>query len=64
MGSSATWQQAMKIITRGETDKMDATAILNYFAPLHDWLAANNAAHGEFVGWDAKSDPMACPGVY
>ena len=41
MGSSKPWTEALKTIT-GE-DKMDATAILDYFAPLKVWLDEQNA---------------------
>ncbi|MEI6893362.1 MAG: M2 family metallopeptidase [Colwellia sp.] len=40
MGSSQPWQQAYKVITGNE--KMDASAILDYFAPLHVWLKNKN----------------------
>lgn len=40
MGSSQPWQQAYKVLTGNE--QMDATAILDYFAPLHKWLKEKN----------------------
>lgn len=40
MGMSKPWQEALKTMT-GE-DKMDATAIIDYFAPLKQWLDAEN----------------------
>ena len=40
MGLSKPWPEALKALT-GE-DKMDATAILDYFAPLKTWLDAEN----------------------
>jgi len=40
MGSSQPWQQAYKVLTGNE--EMDATAILDYFAPLHTWLKDKN----------------------
>lgn len=42
MGQSKPWPEALKAMT-GE-DKMDATAILDYFAPLKKWLDEQNAA--------------------
>ncbi|MCA1577836.1 MAG: M2 family metallopeptidase [Acidobacteria bacterium] len=42
MGSSRPWPEALKAMT-GE-DKMDATAIIDYFAPLKTWLDEQNAA--------------------
>ena len=41
MGSSRPWPEALKAMT-GE-DKMDATAIIDYFAPLKTWLDEQNA---------------------
>ena len=40
MGSSQPWQEAYKVLTGNE--QMDATAILDYFAPLHVWLKDKN----------------------
>ena len=40
MGASQPWQQAYKVLTGSE--KMDASAILDYFEPLHDWLKVQN----------------------
>jgi peptidyl-dipeptidase A len=47
MGSSRPWPEALKALT-GE-EKMDATAILDYFAPLKDWLDQQN--QGRKVGF-------------
>lgn len=41
MGLSKPWPDALKALT-GE-DKMDATAIIDYFAPLKTWLDQQNA---------------------
>jgi peptidyl-dipeptidase A len=47
MGKSKTWQEALTTITgKGE---MDATAILDYFAPLKDWLDEQN--QNRQCGW-------------
>jgi peptidyl-dipeptidase A len=40
MGKSRPWPEALKALT-GE-DKMDATAIIDYFAPLKTWLDQQN----------------------
>lgn len=40
MGKSRPWPEALKALT-GE-DKMDATAIIDYFAPLKTWLDEQN----------------------
>jgi peptidyl-dipeptidase A len=45
MGQSHPWPEALKALT-GE-DKMDASAILDYFAPLKKWLDEQNIAEGQ-----------------
>ena len=47
MGSSKPWQDALAAIT-GET-KMDANAVIDYFAPLKDWLDEQNV--NRQCGW-------------
>jgi peptidyl-dipeptidase A len=47
MGKSMPWPDALEAMT-GERE-MDATAILDYFAPLKKWLDEQNAGHK--VGW-------------
>jgi peptidyl-dipeptidase A len=47
MGQSQPWPEALRALT-GEND-MDATAILDYFAPLKKWLDEQNRGHE--VGW-------------
>jgi len=49
MGSSKPWQQAHKVLTGSE--QMDATAILDYFAPLQTWLKKKNVASGAQCGF-------------
>ena len=47
MGASRPWPDALEAMT-GERE-MDATAILEYFAPLKAWLDEQNQGHP--VGW-------------
>jgi len=47
MGMSRPWPEALETLT-GEK-QMDATAVLDYFAPLLKWLEAQN--HGRQMGW-------------
>jgi peptidyl-dipeptidase A len=47
MGASKPWPEALKAVTGGE--KMDASAILEYFAPLKGWLEEQNK--GQSCGW-------------
>jgi len=48
MGESRPWPEALEAIT-GQR-KMDATAMLDYFAPLKKWLDEQNAGHR--VDWN------------
>jgi peptidyl-dipeptidase A len=47
MGQSRPWPEALQTLT-GEKD-IDATALLDYFAPLKKWLDEQNKGHQ--VGW-------------
>ena len=48
MGQSKPWPEALKAMTG--SDKMDASAVLDYFAPLKKWLDEQNK--GRACGWD------------
>jgi peptidyl-dipeptidase A len=54
MGGSRPWPDAMKAMT-GE-DHADASAIVEYFQPLLDWLKEQN--RGEKPGWTVPADPL------
>ena len=58
-GASQPWQRTLKEMT-GE-NRMDAGAILEYFAPLQQWLVEANK--GEQCGWEGNfaSAPAATP---
>jgi peptidyl-dipeptidase A len=47
LGLSRPWSEALKTLTGEET--MDASAMLAYFKPLHDWLKKQNK--GQTCGW-------------
>ncbi|HEX7110983.1 MAG TPA: M2 family metallopeptidase, partial [Mizugakiibacter sp.] len=49
-GASQPWQQTLKTLT-GQDD-MDASAILDYFKPLHAWLEEQNK--GVDCGWTGE----------
>jgi len=46
-GASQPWQQTLKELTG--KDEMDASAIIDYFAPLYAWLQEQNK--GQSCGW-------------
>jgi peptidyl-dipeptidase A len=47
MGASRSWPDALEVVTGSR--EMDASAILDYFAPLQAWLEEQNT--GRPVGW-------------
>jgi peptidyl-dipeptidase A len=47
MGQSRPWPDALEALGAGR--EMDASAILDYFAPLQEWLDAEN--QGRRCGW-------------
>ncbi|XP_063823933.1 angiotensin-converting enzyme-like isoform X1 [Ostrinia nubilalis] len=53
MGSSKPWPDAMEVLT-GQRN-MDAGGVLEYFAPLHEWLKTENERTGEFIGWEPST---------
>jgi peptidyl-dipeptidase A len=53
MGKSRPWPDALEAIS-GQR-QMDATAILDYFAPLKKWLDEQN--QGEKLGWQGMDQP-------
>ena len=54
-GASQPWQATLREMTG--SDRMDASAVLEYFAPLQDWLKAQN--EGQACGWSAAAMPEA-----
>ena len=51
-GQSKPWQETLKAMT-GE-DHLDAGPMMEYFAPLYQWLKQQNAANNVKVGWEVK----------
>jgi peptidyl-dipeptidase A len=54
MGCSKPWPEALKAMTG--SDKADASAIVEYFKPLMDWLKEQNKSEKE--GWTLPTDPL------
>ncbi len=54
-GASQPWQATLQEMAG--SDRMDAGAVLEYFAPLQDWLKAQN--EGQACGWSAAAVPEA-----
>jgi len=54
MGRSKPWPEELMVMAG--TDKADASAIVEYFKPLMDWLKEQNK--GEKEGWTLPADPL------
>ncbi|GAB3388656.1 M2 family metallopeptidase [Lysobacter fragariae] len=54
-GASQEWQKTLKEMTG--SDKMDASAVLEYFSPLQAWLKQQN--EGKTCGWNAEGATAA-----
>ena len=54
-GASQPWQATLKEVTG--TDRLDAAPLLEYFAPLQQWLTEQNA--GQQCGWTAPGATVA-----
>jgi len=50
-GASQPWQGTLRELTG--TEQLDASAVLEYFAPLQTWLTEQNA--GKTCGWQAQA---------
>lgn len=50
LGSSKPWPDAFEILT-GQR-KMEASALIEYFKPLQEWLEKKNKETGAYIGWD------------
>jgi peptidyl-dipeptidase A len=60
MGKSKPWPEALKVLS-GQS-QMDATAMLDYFAPLKKWLDEQN--QGEKPGWQGMAAPSGATGSH
>lgn len=49
MGSSKPWPEALAVVTGKQ--EMDASAVLDYFAPLKTWLDEQNSSANRQCGW-------------
>lgn len=52
LGSAKTWPDALEIVT-GQR-KMEASALIEYFKPLQEWLEKKNKETGAKIGWDLE----------
>lgn len=57
MGSSKPWPEVMKVLTG--SPKVDVGPLMEYFAPLIEWLKETNEEEGNSLGWA----PHGCPSL-
>ena len=55
LGRSKPWPEQLKQFTGSE--KLAADPILDYFAPLRDWLKEQQAEHKYPIGWEVSDVP-------
>lgn len=56
-GASLSASQLLKILTKGNTARLSADALLNFFQPLKAWLEQQN--RGEVVGWNSNIEDIS-----
>lgn len=57
LGASKPWPDALEIIT-GQR-KMEASALVEYFKPLIDWLEKKNKETGAHIGWNSQFECLS-----
>lgn len=57
MGASKPWPDALEAMT-GQR-KMDASAFLEYFKPMEEWLSKTNERLGVHIGWEPSDSKKA-----
>ncbi|EFN63636.1 Angiotensin-converting enzyme [Camponotus floridanus] len=55
IGSSRSWQDVIRQMTRGRANRIDAGAMLKYFEPLNAWLKRQNKMQ-PVIGWITNHD--------
>ena len=55
LGSSESWQTALRTLTSGRVSSLSAAPLLEYFQPLYDWLVEQNLLHNYTVGWHSET---------
>ena len=61
-GRSIKWSELLTKLT-GE-QMLNASALVEYFAPLYEWLRAENKRNGERSGWALDGCPPARPSPF
>lgn len=56
-GASLSSGQLLKILTKGNTSRLSADALLSFFQPLKAWLEQQN--RGEVIGWNSNIEDIS-----
>jgi oligoendopeptidase F len=56
LGSSKPWPEALEQVTGQRA--MDASALVEYYQPLYEWLRQENAKAEEPIGWKESDEPL------
>ncbi|CAH0754923.1 unnamed protein product [Bemisia tabaci] len=58
VGASKPWTEVLKIATQGQSSKLDARPLMEYFEPLTNWLKEQNK-NEQSVGWVSLPEDIA-----
>ncbi|XP_024941481.1 angiotensin-converting enzyme isoform X2 [Cephus cinctus] len=58
VGASRNWKDVIRELTRGKTNRIDASAMLRYFEPLNVWLKRQNQMEPA-IGWITNHEDTA-----
>lgn len=58
IGKSRHWRDVIRILTKGQTDRLSAESMLEYFHPLEMWLKVQNRDE-RIVGWNIMPEDTA-----
>lgn len=58
IGKSRHWKDVMRMLTRGETDRISPDSLMKYFQPLLLWLKVQNRDES-VIGWNVRVEDTA-----
>lgn len=59
-GSTKSWRELIKPLTVQKLEKLSATPFLEFFEPLHTWIADDNLEKNLHVGWTSPDRKFKC----
>lgn len=58
IGKARHWKDVIRILTKGQNDRLSAEPMLKYFLPLELWLKVQNREE-QVVGWNINPEDNA-----